>query len=305
VTAIQGLWDPTDFGLYGPGVVAGLAIALVCSILSPIVVLKRLSFVGQGISHAAFGGIGIAAILGTLDAFVGMGSTFQFVVVLGFCLAAALVIAWLIDRGADQADTAIGIVLVASMTLGAILIQWSFEVRSQAAWRAAHEGAGFQVQSWESILFGSIFAVDWAAAAIAWAVALGILGTLWWFRRPMMFWAFDEPAARAFGVPTTAMKYLLIVLLTFAIVTAMKLAGVILATAMLVLPAAAALRLSSRSTPILLLAVTCGLFGVVGGLALAFKSGFLPPGACIVAVLVVSFGVASLAAGVQSRRSAQ
>ena len=52
------LTNADSLGLYGPGVVAGIAIALVCSVLSPLVVLKRLSFVGQGISHSAFGGIG-------------------------------------------------------------------------------------------------------------------------------------------------------------------------------------------------------------------------------------------------------
>lgn len=272
--------DPMNLRLYGPGVVAGIAIGLVCSVLSPLVVLKRLSFVGQGISHAAFGGIGIVALLGALGVLTGQAAAAaQYPIVLAFCLACALLIAWLIDRGASQADTAIGIVLVASMTLGGILIEWS----------ARHGGPA---RSWESILFGSIMSVDATDAIVAWGVAAGILLVLWWFRRPLLFWAFDEAAAPAFGVPAQAMKYLLVVLLTMAIVTAMKLAGVVLATALLVLPGAVALSLSNRQARVLLLAVAVGLGGVIAGLAASFELDNLPPGACIVAVLVLIFAAA-------------
>jgi ABC-type Mn2+/Zn2+ transport system permease subunit len=284
--------DPEYVGFYRPIVYTGIAIAIMCSALSPLVVLKRLSFVGQGISHAAFGGIGLAATLAAVG-FADAAGVLQYPIVLVFCLACALLIAWLIERGAAQADTAIGIVLVASMTLGALLIQWAF----------THGGTSV-AQSWESILFGSIASVGLSDAAVAWLVGALVLATVWMCRRPLLFWAFDEPAAPAFGVPAQAMKYLLIALLTLAIVTAMKLAGVVLATALLVLPGAVALRLSERMAPVFLLAVGAGLVGVVGGLVMAFETGFLPPGACIVTVLVVLFAVVRLAGGVPSLRRA-
>src|SRR6185436_17351355 len=116
--------------LYWPGVIAGLAMALMCSVLSVLVVLKRLAFIGQGISHAAFGGIGLAAVLG-LTAAVGKAAPMhgvpQFAIVLVFCLGAALLIGLISQRGNGEAgthaDTAIGIVLVGSMALGAILLK--------------------------------------------------------------------------------------------------------------------------------------------------------------------------------------
>jgi len=265
--------------MYAPPLVAGLAIAVVCSVLSPLVVLKRLSFVGQGISHAAFGGIGIAALFG-LSTDAAVGTSGQFAVVLGFCLLSGLLIAHLTQRGAASADTAIGIVLVGAMTLGAILIE--------AGARLHHRPP----PSWESILFGSIISVDWRDAVIAWAIAGAILITLAAVRRPLLFWAFDESAAPAFGVPASAMKYLLVVLLTLAIVTAMKLAGVVLATALLVLPGAAALRASDRFSAVWLLSLFAALAGVVGGLTLSLAAPMLPPGACIVGVLIVLFALA-------------
>ena len=223
------LFDPLTLQLFGPPLLAGVAIAAVCAVLSPLVVLKRLGFVGQGISHAAFGGIGIASVLGLGGFGAGAAaSAGQFGVVLGFCLLCGVLIAWLTQRGAGEADTAIGIVLVGAMALGAVLIE------------AGARMHGRPPPSWESILFGSILSVDWADAGVAWAVAAAIVGVVWLARRPLLFWAFDEAAAPTFGVPAATMKYLLVVLLTLAIVTAMKLA------ALLVLPGAAAVRVSDR-----------------------------------------------------------
>jgi zinc transport system permease protein len=275
MNTIKWLTDPELAGLYWPSIVTGLAVAALCSLLSVLVVLKRMAFIGQGISHAAFGGIGVAGALGLVGAAMTPGqSAGQFFVVLAFCLAAGLLIGWLSDRGGTEADTAIGIVLVATMALGAILI---LRARTNV--------------SLESFLFGDILAVSWADAAIGWAVAVGVLVTLWAVRRPLVFWAFDPTVARALGVSDRAMNVLLMILLSLATVTAMKLAGVVLATAMLVLPGALALRVSRRSGVVLVLAGVAALLGVLGGIVVSFELNW-PTGASIVCVLAGLFAVA-------------
>jgi ABC-type Mn2+/Zn2+ transport system permease subunit len=291
------LTDPDYVEMFAPGIIAGIAIAVMCAVLSPLVVLKRMAFVGQGISHAAFGGIGIASLLGAIGgiAAIAASSTGQFIIVLIFCLAAGLLIAALTQRGATQADTAIGIVLVGSMTLGAVLL-----ALVAPAGRVA----------WEAILFGSIFEVGWTESVIAWIVAAGILLIATATRRTMLFWAFDETAAPAFGVAASAMKYLLVVLLTLVIVTAMKLAGVVLATALLILPGAAALRLSDRGTAVMGWSAAIALVGMLGGLLLSFEVAIggnrgLPPGAAIVAVLVALFAAANIAESVKNRAASR
>lgn len=269
--------------IFLPGVLTGIAIAIVCSCLSVLVVLKRLSFIGQGVSHAAFGGMGVAAVidLAIVNTSVasGLPPLGQLVVVLLFCLAAALAIAGLSDRRGESADTIIGIVLVASMTLGALLLH----VTSQ------HRGSGGP--SWESILFGSLMGLDWHDALIAGVVLLGVMGTLWVVRRPLLFWAFDEQAAPAFGIPGRVMKVTLMVLLCLAIVTSMKLAGVVLATAILVLPGATALRLSDRFNVVLTTSVLVGVIGVLGGLVMSFEMDW-PPGPGIVAIQTLIYAIA-------------
>jgi ABC-type Mn2+/Zn2+ transport system permease subunit len=287
----QYLTDPAISELYWPGVITGLAVGVLCAVLSVLVVLKRMSFIGQGISHAAFGGVGVAAVIAVAFSGAAAGGVVQALVVLAFCLGAALLIAWLSDRHSAGADTAIGIVLVASMAVGAILIHM--------AWKANP----ITMPSWESVLFGSILAVDKPEAWAACGVAAATLVTLWWFRRPMLFWAFDEPAAGAFGVPGRRMKVLLVVLLTLSIVTGMKLVGVVLATALLVLPGATALLLSDRLWPVVAISAGCGAAGVMGGLVLSFEADW-PSGPSIVAVLAALYAGARLARAGLSGRAA-
>lgn len=276
------LTDPALAPMYWPAVLAGAALSVMGGLLSVPVVLKKLSFSGQGISHAAFGGVGLAAALGLGGAGAGVG---QFAVVLAFCLAAAVLIALVSERGAGGLDTAIGVVLVASMALGAVLLV--------LAARHAPPGS-VRVASWDSILFGSILGVGATEAWIAWGAALFVVGAAWWWRRPLLFWAFDEPAAPAFGVPTRGMRVLLMLLLGVSIVTAIKLAGIVLVSALLVLPGAIALRLSERLGVVLGLSVLAGLIGTGAGLVAAFEMD-LPPGPCVVGVLTLGYAL-SLAA---------
>lgn len=272
---IEYLTDPALAGIFWPCVVAGLGVAVMCALLSVLVVLKRMSFVGQGISHAAFGGVGVAAVAGWSS------GPAELAVVVGFCLLSAGVIAWLSAKRGTAADTAIGIVLVVAMALGAVLL--SIAVRDPR--RPARDI--------ESILFGTISGVTWVDAAVAWGVAALVLAGLWAARRPVLFWAFDEPAAEAFGVPTRAARLLLMVLLTLAIVASMKLAGVVLATALLVLPGAAAMHLSDRLSRVMGLAMGAAVAGVAGGLVASFELDW-PTGPSIVGVLAVVYAGARL-----------
>lgn len=267
--------------MFWPGVLAGLAIALQGAMLSVLVVLKRMAFIGQGVSHAAFGGIGLAAFLG-----VSAGLWFPLVGL--FCVLSAWAIAWGSARreGASRAgaspDTLIGVALVGAMALGAILL----------ALRARQGGAG-GAPGWEQVLFGSILAVTPPDAWIAAGSCAATLALMWWVRRPMLNWAFDETTATASGAPVGSMRLVLLTLLAVAIVTAMKLAGVVLATALLVLPGASALRVATRLGGVLVWSGVIAAGGMALGLVISFEAD-LPPGACVVATLVVIYALASL-----------
>jgi len=125
---------------------------------------------------------------------------------------------------------------------------------------------------------------------LAAVITIIVFATLWWWRRPMLFQAFDEPSAMAWGVNARAMQFVLMLLLALVTVTAMKLAGVVLATAMLVLPGATALKMASTWMRVAWCALAVALFGVVAGVIVSFEADW-PPGPAIVLVLTVTFAV--------------
>ena len=283
------LTSPELAQLHWPGVLTGILIAAMCAGLSVLVVLKRMAFIGQGVSHAAFGGVGLAAVAGLLGSFTMAASIGQFLFVLAACLAAALLMAWISRRGDTESDTAIGIVLVGAMAAGAVLLRLSPD----------------PVQ-WESFLFGDMLAVGWKDFIHGAVVTVIVFALLWWFRPPRMLWALDEAAATAWGVRSGAMHFLLMLVLALVTVTAMKLAGVVLATAMLVRPGAAALTVARTWGGAISIATIVALAGVVLGVVLSFEADW-PPGPSIVLVLTTAFGLAAIArrAGLARRRARQ
>ena len=281
------LQTPELRAIYLDALLAGLPVTIMGGVLSVLAVVKRLGFAGQGISHSAFGGVGIAAMLlavGLLPESEPWAAPAQFAVIVLFCLAASWGIGLLSHRRTLPVDTAIGVFLAGSMAGGAILVQVAREVANE-------RGRVGLVQSWESILFGAIVGAGTADVALAWLVAAMVLVALWWHRRRLLFWAFDEESARAFGMPAVPVRLLAMSVLAVAIVTAMKLMGVILATALLALPGATALRVASRMTTVLLASTLVAVTGLIGGLVLSVETDW-PAGPSIVVVLAAIFALA-------------
>lgn len=288
-------------------IITGVCIAAQCALLSVLVVLKRMAFIGQGISHAALAGVGVAAILGITQ------GPLYFAIVGFACVAAALLVGCIRDRKVISSDTAIGIVLVASMALGVSLLQIASQntgghddhdhaEHSSYAHEVAHEHDhghdhaedhtedAAHAHSWEDLLFGSLTSVGPADAAVAGAILLitGFLALR--HGRALLFWAFDERAACAFGAPTSAAQVGLMIALAATIVASMKLVGIILATALLVLPGACALRLSQKLPDVLVIALLIALIALGAGLAAASMLG-IPVGGAVVLALTLCYAL--------------
>ncbi|MBI1370539.1 MAG: hypothetical protein GC162_18030 [Planctomycetes bacterium] len=274
---------------------AAIAIGLVCSLLSVIVVLKRMAFIGQGISHAGFGGVGTAALLGyTASAYHYQHDA----IVLVFCLATALLIGSLTRGKKIESDTAIGILLTATMAWGVLAQNLRVEFQTWPAYREWVGVAGY-TPPWESIMFGNLMNVGSEGMWIALILAAAVIVICAAFYKELMFYAFDESVARVYGVPTAAMHYLLMVLLSLVVVVSIRLVGLILVSALMIIPGAVALMLSRRMGKVLVLAALIGVVGAVAGLWLSLAVGTLSPGACIVFVLCVLFGLTYLGTKLQ------
>ena len=272
------LFGPSGW-LYWPGVVAAMAVALTAGLLSPLVVHRKLSFVGQGVSHAGFAGLGLVLLVTWLSGGAMHGPGLTAVVLLVTSLAAGALMARLSQhttRGSRQAgggDTAIGVVMVAGMAIGFVLTRLAAEPVTRLT--------GQRPPDLESVLFGSVVAVSWLDAWVTVVVCTLVATVTWWYRRRIVLWAVDEEGARALGVRTSHVQLLVMLLLSVVVVLAVRVAGVVLAAAVLVLPGAAAVRLSHRYAAVVITSVALSAIAVIVGGVSAFELD-LPPGPMIV-----------------------
>ena len=289
MNTVHALTDP-DLAYVRQAFIAAAAVGLVCSLLSVMVVLKRMAFIGQGISHAGFGGIGTATLLGLTGSATAWAWR-QDLVVLAFCLATAVVIGLLSRRRRVEADAAIGILLAATMAWGIIAQNLRFVLNDWPAYRA-WAGPLEYAPSWEAILFGSILNVGshgmWAAIVMG-VIVLGV-GALKF--RQLVAFAFDETVSRTLGIRTTLLYFTLLVMLAIVVVVSIRLLGLILVSALLIMPGAAAMLISRRLSSVLVIAAATGVIGTLGGLVVSLEVGRLSTGACIVMVLFVLFLIA-------------
>ncbi len=268
--------DPANI----PIIAAALAIATMGGALSIFVVLKRLAFIGQGISHAAFGGVGIALVLGVNGATT-PGAIGQLSIVVAFSILAALWIAALSRSHKGRTDTAIGVVLSASMALGFVLFTIAESKHDHDEHGHAAHGHEDEHHIIEEILFGNILNTTATKSTIAVVTAAAILLYLWSSRRKLIFWAFDEPVIDAFGHSSSRITNTFLSVLAIAIVMSMQVAGVVLAAAILVLPGAAALNLTAKLRPAFIYAIAFGVLGALIGLQIGLNTSY-PIGPTIV-----------------------
>lgn len=253
---------------------AAVAIGLVCGALGFFVVLRRLAFIGVGISHSAIGGVALAVVLGWPP--LGTAAV--------FAVAVALAIARLSRTGRLSEDAVIGIFFSGSMALGVVL----FSLRR-----------GYQ-QDLFGYLFGNVLAITPGELALLAGAGAAVLGALALLFRPLLFLAFDEEVARAYGQPVAALEAALLVLLAVTVVIGVRLVGVILVEALLVVPAATATLWAAHYRAQLALSMSLGAAAGVLGLALAYALD-LAAGGAIVLVSVALFFASLL---LRARRSA-
>ncbi|MBI4083410.1 MAG: metal ABC transporter permease [Candidatus Lambdaproteobacteria bacterium] len=254
--------------------VAGGIVGVLCAVIGVFVVHRNLSFLGAGISHSAFGGVALGVLLGVNPVLAAIG----------FCLLVGWSIAWVSLRTRTGEDTAIGIFFASTMALGVLLISLSRNYQ----------------QDLFGYMFGSILAVTATDLWIISASAAVVLLALFVFGKELLFTIFDPEGAAVAGLPTERLYFLLITMITVTVVVSIKVVGIVLVSALLITPAAAASLLSRRFTTILPLAAAIGLGAAWAGLALSFWWN-TPSGATIVLLVTVLFLLAALYTQLRAR----
>lgn len=238
------LLAPFQYPFMQRAFIAAIAVGLLCSSIGTYVVLRRLSFIGDGIAHASFAGIVIAYLRG-ID--YNIGATIVAVLT-------ALGIGFVHRRGRISLDTTIGVLFTGAFALGVFLMsrQKNYTVDLQ------------------SFLFGDILSVGpkdlWVIVALGAVVAATIVVLF----RPLLYTSFDPVVAQASGMRAGRVEYVLLVAIALTIIVALQSVGIILVAALLVTPAAAAYQLTSRFVPMMSLSAVLGIASTVGGLYLSY-----------------------------------
>lgn len=232
--------DPLQNAFMVRALVGSALVGLACSVVGVYVVLRNLSFIGDGLAHASFAGIVIAYLL-KLNWYAGG---------LIFAILTALGIGAISRRAAVSLDTGIGVMFTAAFALGVVLLS---------------QVHGFVVDL-QDLLFGNVLAIDRTDLILIIALTAAILGAVALFYKELLFTSFDPVVAEASGLPATFLYYLLFAMLAVTIIVSLQAAGIILVAALLVTPAAAAYQLTNRFDRMMLTSAVIGVGSAIVGL---------------------------------------
>lgn len=254
--------DVLAMGFLQRALVAGVLVSGLCGVLSVFVVLRRMAFIGVGISHSAFGGVALGFFLAVSPFWSGVG----------FAGLVALLIEWARSRGQVEEDTAIGILFSASMALGVIFL---------------HLSRSYNVDVF-GFLFGNILAVGEGQLWEILILATAVLAVVFAFFKEIVFLSFDEAMAWVSGVPVSLLRYLFLLVLALAVVVSIYLVGIILVEALLVIPGAVAKNLARQIRHMAAVSAGVAVGATVVGLGFSYWLD-LPTGAAIVGILSLVF----------------
>jgi len=243
---------------------AGVIVGLICPAIGIFLVVRKLSLIGEGLGHASFAGVAIGWLLGT------------------YPVVTAMVFAGLMAAGIEklrslrktQGDVAIGIFLYTGLALGVVLVSL---------------GRSFSVDLY-SYLFGSIVTVTGLDLLLMAGLGIVIFLVLSLFFKEFFCLALDADSARAGGIPAGFLNMLLIILTAMTVAVSMRVVGILLVSALMVVPVAAGMQVAKSFRGALFVSMVFSVQSVLAGLVVSFYFN-LAPGGAIVLFAVIIFAV--------------
>ncbi len=268
------LLAPYDFAFFQRGMIAATLAGALCGILGVFVVLRGMSYIGHGLSHAVFGGAAASAVM-SINFFVGAGV---------WGIVSGVLIGRIARKKILGADAAIGIVTTASFAGGIALLNRYGQAR----------------KSIEAVLFGSVLGVSWVDIAAITAVTLLVLGVVLVAYRSLLYATFDPQVAVVSGERVAFIEVMLMVMLSVTILVTMRVIGTLLISALLVIPAATARMITNSFGRMLLLSPVLGATSCLVGMNLSYHLD-TSAGATIILVSAAGFTATYLLAGRRAR----
>ena len=269
-----------SFAFVQRALAAGILIAVITAILGTFLVLKRLSLIGDSLSHVALSGVALGLITNTSQIFVAVPVV----------MASSLLILKITERAKIYADSALGIVSAGGISLGLIITALA---------------GGFNADLL-SFLFGSILTVSASELWLAAALGALVFAAIYIFYNDLIAEVFDENFAKVSGVNVSRINTILALISAAAVVVALRVVGIMLVSAMIIIPPCAALQIAKNFKRALCLACAFSSASVICGIYISFIFN-IPSGAAIIIVNIFILAVCTGAKkyAFKKRRTAQ
>jgi ABC-type Mn2+/Zn2+ transport system permease subunit len=274
---IAGIFTPFGYQFFRNGLTVAVLAGAVCGIIGVYVVLRGMSYIGHGLSHAVFGGAAAAAVI-NINYFLGAGL---------WGVLSGLLIGRVARRRIIGADAAIGVVTTASFALGIVLFNKFGRAR----------------KSLDAVLFGDILGVDISDVIAVVLVLILVLGVVVLGYRRLLFATFDPDVAAVSGVRVERVEAVLMTLLSLTVLVTMRVIGVLLISALLVIPPTIARMMTNSFARMLVLSPIIGATTCMIGMNLSYHLD-TSSGATIILTNAALFAVVFSATGVRGRRNA-
>ena len=262
--------EPMHFDFMQRALIAGLAVAAVCAVIGVFIVQRGLAFLGDGLAHAAFGGIAVGLYLGA-------SVEHAVWIAIPFTAAIALGIGFVLRQTTLRGDVATGVFFSFSFALGVLFL-------------GLRKASDRQIDV-ESLLFGNMLAVapEVLHVVVAVAVIALVITVLLWSR--IAYSIFDPELAAISGVPVAVLEYLLLAQTACVVVVSVKTVGVVLVSSFVIIPAATARLIGSTLARTTVVAVVIGMLGSAIGLFASYHLN-TPTAATIILIYCLGFGSA-------------
>jgi zinc transport system permease protein len=278
-SSLAALPYPFELGFMQRALVASLAVGIFAPMIGTFVVQKRMSLIGDGIGHMAFAGVGAGLVAGIWPVW---GA-------LGVAIAGALGIEWLRSRRAASGDLALALFFYSGIAAGVVLVGL---------------GGGLDATLF-TYLFGQPLTVDDGEIAVIVGLGSAIVIAMLTLRRVLFAVVTDEEWSRVAGLPVRGLDSALAIMIAVAVVAAMRIVGILLIAAMMVLPVASGQLLARSFRGTMWWSVAVGVVSVVIGLAAARIWGLVPGGATVLVAAGTFAIVALIRRGTAPRLRAQ
>jgi len=250
--------------------ISGIAIAILCSVIGLFLVLRRYSLFGDAIAHSSFGGIALGLLAGVYPLWTAYGVS----------IISALIITKIKDRYNISGDASIAVLLSSGIAAGLVIISFS---------------GGFTIDIF-SFLFGSILLVSVNDTVLILALTGVILIVILLLYRQILYSTFNEEQAKVSGVPVEKINYLIIFMAGITVVTSIQLVGVLLISALFVIPNITAIMYGKGFKQTAIISMSFSVFSVVVGILISYIFDITPAGTIVllsIAILAITMGIKS------------